>query len=249
MRNNKKLLLKNYSDNGFFVIKSLFSTKELKIFDNEILNITKKLKKNFSRPFVNLTKDNKLNTAHNLDQIFPRSCLMKIPQKKDLKEIIESIFDENFVLRNLEIFAKPAKTGMKAPFHQDNFYWNIIDKRAVNIWITLDKVTKKNGGLIYLKGSHKGGVLKHTLSNVQGTSQEIKKSLIEKLKYKVKTPLLNRGDCLVHHCEVIHGSNPNLTNNNRRAIVISLKEKTSKVDKKKLNKYLKKLKNKLNKVI
>ena len=84
MRNNKKLLLKNYSDNGFFVIKSLFSTKELKIFDNEILNITKKLKKNFSRPFVNLTKDNKLNTAHNLDQIFPRSCLMKIPQKKEV---------------------------------------------------------------------------------------------------------------------------------------------------------------------
>ena len=245
MINKKNFYIKNYNDNGFFVIKSLFSNKELKKFDEEILNITTKLKKNFSRPYINLTKDNKLNTAHNLDQIFPNSSLMKIPKKKNLKELIKNIFNENFVIRNLEIFAKPAKTGMKAPFHQDNFYWNIIDKRAVNIWIALDKVTKKNGGLIYLKGSHKGGVLKHETSNVRGTSQEIKKSMIKKLNYQIKTPLLNRGDCLVHHCEVIHGSNPNLSNNNRRAIVLSLKAKTSKIDKKKLNNYLKRLKNKL----
>ena len=69
--------------------------------------------------------------------------------------------------------------------------------------------------------------------------------MIKKLNYQIKTPLLNRGDCLVHHCEVIHGSNPNLSNNNRRAIVLSLKAKTSKIDKKKLNNYLKRLKNKL----
>ena len=38
---NKKFIYKNYNDNGFFVIKSLFSNKELKKFDEEIIKITK----------------------------------------------------------------------------------------------------------------------------------------------------------------------------------------------------------------
>ena len=223
-------------------IKSLFSNKELKVFENEIEKITEKLKKKFTRPFINLTKDGKLNTAHNLDQIFPRSNLMKIPKKKSLKNIIKEIFNEDFDIRNLEIFAKPSKTGMAAPYHQDNYYWNITDKRAVNIWIALDRVTKKNGGVTYLIGSHKKGIFAHSLSKAKGTSQEIKKKIINKLKFQYKTPFLYPGDCLIHHCEVIHGSNPNLSNNDRRGIVISLKAKTSKVDKKKLNIYLNKLK-------
>ena len=112
---------------------------------------------------------------------------------------------------------------MAAPYHQDNYYWNITDKRAVNIWIALDRVA-------------------HSLSKAKGTSQEIKKKIINKLKFQYKTPFLYPGDCLIHHCEVIHGSNPNLSNDDRRGIVISLKAKTSKVDKKKLNIYLNKLK-------
>ena len=86
MINKKNLYIKNYNDNGFFVIKSLFSNKELKKFDEEIIKIDKILKKSFSRQYINLTKDNKLNTAHNLDQIFPNSSLMKIPKKKILKK-------------------------------------------------------------------------------------------------------------------------------------------------------------------
>ena len=63
-----------------------------------------------------------------------------------------------------EVFLKPPKTGMKAPFHQDNYYWNLKDKRAINLWIALDKVDKSNGGLIYLKGSHNEGIIKHKMS-------------------------------------------------------------------------------------
>ena len=50
-------------------------------------------------------------------------------------------------------FLKPKKTGKDAPFHQDNFYWNIINGEAVNVWIACSKVNNKNGGVIYLNES------------------------------------------------------------------------------------------------
>tara|TARA_X000000368_G_C22652982_1_gene546128 strand:+ start:397 stop:525 length:129 start_codon:yes stop_codon:yes gene_type:complete len=40
MRSKKELLLKKFNDNGFFVLRSLFSNKELKVFENEIEKIT-----------------------------------------------------------------------------------------------------------------------------------------------------------------------------------------------------------------
>ena len=36
---------------------------------------------------------------------------------------------------------------MPSPFHQDNYYWNIKEAKAANVWIALSKSSKKNGGL------------------------------------------------------------------------------------------------------
>ena len=64
-------------------------------------------------------------------------------------------------------------------FSSRQLYWNIKNNKAANLWIALNKVNKSNGGLVYLKGSHKLGLKKHTKSNTPGTSQEIKKYIRE----------------------------------------------------------------------
>ena len=133
---------------------------------------------------------------------------------------------------------------MEAPFHQDNYYWNITDKRAVNLWISLDKVNKRNGGLVYLEKSHQK-LLNHRSSKIKGTSQEISQKIIDKLSYKKISPSLMPGDCIIHHCEIIHGSNKNLSFKNRRAVVVSFKAKSSSINQIKMKKYLNKLKKKL----
>ena len=40
---------------------------------------------------------------------------------------------------------------MKSPFHQDNFYWNIQNKKALNVWIACTESNFKNGGMCYYK--------------------------------------------------------------------------------------------------
>ena len=234
-----------YNKDGFVVIKNILNKKKIREYLIELDRLSKILKKSYKPPYVNLTIDKKVNTAHNLDKIFPRSKFIKITKIKILNEILEKIFNEKPILRNLEIFAKPGKTGMRAAFHQDNYYWNIKNKKAVNIWISLDKVDKTNGGLIYLKGSHKLGLVNHSLSNVPGSSQEIKLNKLNLKKFKSVSPKLEPGDCIIHNCEVIHGSNENITNRKRRAVVVSFKSKSSEVDNKKMKNYLKKLNTKI----
>ena len=66
--------------------------------------------------------------------------------------------------REAEYFAKPAKQGLESPMHQDNFYWNIENAQALNVWIALTRSNKNNGGLCYLEKSHTLGTLNHQIS-------------------------------------------------------------------------------------
>ena len=149
-------------------------------------------------------------------------------------------------MRNLEFFLKPKKTGKKSPMHQDNFFWNIPNKKALNVWIACTPSNYKNGGLFYLLKSHKNGIVNHEISYQPGTSQQISNRQIINKKYKKIYPNLKPGDCIFHHCEVIHGSNPNKSNLDRIGIVMSFKNKKAKIDMKKWREYQKKLKKNLN---
>ena len=126
---------------------------------------------------------------------------------------------------------------MKSPVHQDNFYWNITNKKALNVWIACAPSNYKNGGVYYYKNSHKNGLVKHQLSHEAGSSQKIPETYLKKIKYKKYYPNLNVGDCIFHHCEVMHGSKKNNSNLDRVGLVISYKGKNSKTDKKKIKNY------------
>ena len=160
---------------------------------------------------------------------------MSLSKNKKIKILLEKKFKEKMSMNNFEIFAKPNKTGKRVPFHQDNFYWNIKNDKAANVWIALNKVDKTNGGLIYYKGSHKLGLKTHSASNIPGSSQEIKAETLKKINLELAQPKLNPGDCIIHHCNVIHGSKANKSNRARLAIAIRFISKNAKIDKKRMN--------------
>ena len=231
--------LNKFNDDGFVVIRNLISKQKIILVKKEISKISKILIKHYQAPYVHLTSDLKLNTAHHLNKIFPKSKLMNLSKNIQINKLLEKKFKEKISMQNFEIFAKPKKTGKRVPFHQDNFYWNIKNQKAANLWIALNKVDQNNGGLIYFKGSHKIGLQKHVKSNIAGSSQKIQKSVIDKINLKKISPKLNPGDCILHHCNVVHGSNNNRSKRNRLSIAIRLVSKNSKIDQKKMKNYLK----------
>jgi len=237
-----------FNKNGFAILKNVIKKNEIKILLNEIEIIKKKVILTNNKRYFHLTQDQKINTIHNIQKFYKSRILMNLSKNDQIQKFLKKVISKNLYVRNFEFFLKPSKTGMSSPPHQDNFFWNIEDSKAANVWIALSKANKDNGGIYYLKKSHKLGTIDHVPSFKKGTSQKVSINKIKKHNYTKFYPSLNSGDCLIHHCEVIHGSNKNLSSLDRLGIAISYKNKLSKIDLVKKKIYEKKIKENLKKL-
>ena len=59
---NTDNVIKKFNDDGFVILKSVFGKTKIQEFLREINKLSKKLKKNYQRPFVNLSELKKVNT-------------------------------------------------------------------------------------------------------------------------------------------------------------------------------------------
>ena len=241
----KEKFKKLFYENGWVKIQSFFTKSEIKKINEElnlfVKNIAPKLK-----PGEIHYSEKKINTIHVLDKY--SKFFKKLLHSNKVKSLAENILEDIVVPQWAQFFAKPAKEGMAAPPHQDNYYWCIDDANALTVWIALNDSSEQNGGVYYYKKSHKIGFLEHKPSYAPGSSQTIKyPDGID--VFDTDLPNLNAGDCLIHHCLVVHGSKPNKSNHPRIGCTLRYISKNSKIDKfmqykynESLDKHFKKLK-------
>ena len=223
MISDKKNLKIRYENDGFILIKNFLKKKEINELRAELFNKINKEKNKFKKRFINFTKNGSINSLHGLDNF---ECVKKIQKDKRVINSVSTILGRNYDEFGSELFAKPAGTGLSVPIHQDNKYWCLSNGKAITMWLALDRSNIKNGGIFYYKGSHQLGLLEHEPSYAPGSSQKIKftKGLVH---FKKIFPSLNVGDCLIHNCLVVHGSNKNLTKNSRSGLTLRFKEKNN----------------------
>ena len=231
-----------YQKNGWIKIRSFIKPYEIKEIRNKIDNFLKKKYDKYDARFINFVNNEKkpenINSFHKLDDC---KWIRDFSQKKKLKTIVKKLLKTNFFkLRQAEYFAKPKKKGLSAPDHQDNFFWNLNDSNAITFWIALTDSNKKNGGIYYFNSSHNYGVLNHKKSYMKGTSQTVKDKKFLK-KFSISCPSLKKGDALIHHSLIVHGSKKNKSNHSRKGITFQYIKNSAKIDLKKKIKYEKKL--------
>ena len=134
----------NFYTNGYTIVKNILSKNESIELLNEIEIIKKKVSKKNQRYF-HKTKDGRFNTIHNIQHFVKGGKIIDLTKNKRLLSVVEKLLSEKCYMRNLEFFLKPKKTGLASPFHQDNYYWNIVDAKALNVWVALSKSNKSNG--------------------------------------------------------------------------------------------------------
>ena len=231
-----------FKKNGWCVIKNFFSKKELEKAKKEIFQFFKKNINNYSGRDINFVgtekKFSKLNSFHKLEEC---DYFKTLSQKKKILLIPKYLLSsKKLSLRACELFAKPSKIGLAAPVHQDNYYWCIKNHKALTMWISLNKVSKKNGGVFYFNGSHNHGIFDHVPSYKKGSSQKVANRNFLK-KFKMSYPKLEAGDVLIHHSLVVHGSSKNISNNSRRGWTIQFKDKNANYDLEHIKNYEKSL--------
>lgn len=245
---NLNKIYKNYHEYGFVIVKKLLKKNDISKILKELEIIKIKAVKTRINQYYHKTNDGKINTLHNIQKYQKNGAVINVANSSKIKKILAHLIKDQVKIRNIEFFLKPKKTGMPSPFHQDNFYWNIVNGKALNCWIACSDASRKNGGLAYLVGSHNLGTVKHQISFAKGSSQKIPDEILTKLKFKKEYPTIKAGDCLVHHSEIIHGSKRNASNKDRIGLVISYEAKNRIINKFTNLEYEKNVKKNLKKI-
>ncbi len=127
--------------------------------------------------------------------------------------LVEDLIGSNIYYHSSKIMFKPARHGGCKPWHQDYAYWASTKPEQVTCWIALDDATPENGCMQLIPGSHKGGLVKHTRSELQVDAKALPLE-------KVKVAPMKAGSLLAFHVLTFHYSGPNTSDKGRRALIV-----------------------------
>jgi len=136
-----------------------------------------------------------------------------------IHDLIGPLLNGTPVLSGVETFNKPPRVGSGVPYHQDNAYFCRTPPDMLTVWIAIDPVTESNGPIYFVQGSHKQGVLPTKPSGVRGNSIGLADAVSIPLEEQF-CGLLNPGDATIHHCNTIHHSAPNTTDQARLGFLL-----------------------------
>ncbi|HYE06008.1 MAG TPA: phytanoyl-CoA dioxygenase family protein [Planctomycetota bacterium] len=114
---------------------------------------------------------------------------------------------------------KPASGGGIVTWHQDWMFWQAIDRpRTVTSWIALDDVTVDQGPMLFIAGSHHGG-LRLDLMPRDWTGGALPASPVAG---DIVPVVVRAGQVTFHHANLLHGSSVNASGRDRVSIVSHL---------------------------
>jgi hypothetical protein len=120
-----------------------------------------------------------------------------------------------------KVMMKEARTGGKHLWHQDYGYWyknGCLRPDMMTVFIAMDPCTRENGGLQVLKGTHRCGRIDHNLVHGQtGADLERVDQLSKHFEHVYAD--LNPGDALFFHCNLLHMSANNPSDQRRYAFL------------------------------
>ena len=148
-----------------------------------------------------------------------------------LLDLVEQAIGPHIVLWGSQIFCKPAGTGMAVPWHQDGHFWPIRPLATCSVWIAIDDVTLDNGAMQFIPGSQRE---RRLFEHVRDDSKESAlNATIAPGEFDLADAAvddLRAGALSLHDVFLIHGSEPNRSNNRRAAFVIRYMPATSHFD-------------------
>lgn len=118
---------------------------------------------------------------------------------------------------------KPSGGGKPLGFHQDASYQTWIDPpEMVTCWMTLDDTTAEGGTVSYARGSHLWDLappIKQFHAPEDYTAELREAAAAAGRTLELVPIVVKAGGCAFHHGKTWHGSGPNTTQNERRAVV------------------------------
>lgn len=136
-----------------------------------------------------------------------------------LLDVAEIFLGPDLALFATHYICKEPHTGREVRWHQDGAFWPIEPMEVLTVWLAITPSVTQNGCLKVVPGSHHVDLLE----TVPATSSQ--SVLSEEIPVDVDendaVPLILRpGDVSVHHPNIFHGSEANVSPHWRRGLTI-----------------------------
>ncbi len=147
-----------------------------------------------------------------------------------LIEPVRQVLGEEVYMHQYKVNAKAAFEGDVWQWHQDYGTWarddGMPEARAMNIAVFVDEVMPINGPLMFIPGSHKGGVLEagHDLETTSYPLWTLDKETVTRLADQggIVAPTGPAGSMIMFHGNLVHASPPNITPYPRTIVYLTL---------------------------
>lgn len=132
-----------------------------------------------------------------------------------LLDIVEDLIGPDFSLWGSVLFIKDPGSPHFVSWHQDATYMGMTSNNFVTPWIALSPSNRDTGCMSMIPGSHKNDIRPHDDTFAQDnilTRGQVVKDVDESSAIDL---ILRPGQMSLHHGEVVHGSQPNLSSERR----------------------------------
>jgi ectoine hydroxylase len=207
---------------GYLFLPDLFSAEEVTVLRAELPSIYAR-----QGPEIVREKSGAVRTAfgvHTYNDVY-----WKLSRHPRLVEPAMQVLGGPVYIHQFKVNAKAAFDGDVWQWHQDYGTWARDDlmpeARAMNLAVFLDEVTEFNGPLMFIPGSHKAGRIdaSHDTNTTSYPLWTIDNATIERLVAEggIASPKGKAGSAVFFHCNLVHGSAPNMSPWGRDAVYFS----------------------------
>lgn len=206
----------NFYDKGYIIIKKFISKDDISLIYSEIDNIlTYSLsnisnndlsKKTIDQKYLDLKKKNPKLKSHCYNMFSNIPTLHRIFSSKNIIEILQKIINKHYIIDKMQIRIDDNSNDRILPMHQER---GQISFNEITAWLPLIDITESSGGIYIIPESHKLGRLPVKIYDNGYTGVE------DKYIKNVQKVLIEKGDLLLFHWDIIHGSYKNIDPNIR----------------------------------
>lgn len=216
-------LLRQYEEQGFLLLEDVFSAEEVAAFQAESDRLRSHRKIRASGETITEPGSGDVRSVfkvHAISTVFSR-----LAADVRLAGIAQYLLNDQVYIHQSRLNYKPGFRGKEFYWHSDFETWHVEDgmprMRALSMSITLTENTGNNGPLMLIPGSHKVYVV------CEGeTPEDHYKMSLKKQEYGVPSDEYLRrlvdaggilaatgkpGSVIIFDCNVMHGSNGNIT--------------------------------------
>ena len=158
---------------------------------------------------------------------FRHKCHLLFPWLADLVrdpaivDPVASLLGPDLLCWNTNLFCKEPRDPGFISWHQDSIYFGLSDTRGLTAWVALTASTPESGCMRVVPGSHRESELPHverpSANNMLTRGQEVAVDVDEADAVDL---VLAPGEMSLHDLLIVHGSNPNESDDRRIGVAI-----------------------------